>query len=660
MRTIMARRLLQFTTDELWEMMDGPFKLVFDDGEIETNAKETLYSTFAWAFHKEYPNTPLLMKHHVRKVLGSDRLSSDTHLTLLGNCMWSVYDTYKNTVPAEIDLRDKLAERIYQLTNLMYNELTYKLEEYVVSLDILDFLEVLDNPEIKRANETVEPTAVSISKTYSHIKHALLSDPTLKKNALSLAMRSRIVNSEQVMQCVGPRGFLTDTDSNQFPKPILTSYAAGIRSFHDSLIESRFAALSLMFSKTPLQQAEYFSRRLQLMNQIVQNLHIGDCGTTKYLLWTVHKPVVENGVVKQASNLKQIEGKYYMDDDGVLKVVHGDDVSLYGRTLKLREVIHCCHPDPYGICSTCFGELSLSVPAGTNIGQMACTSLAQKASQNVMSTKHVVGSAEIEGIVLSDHEMLYLKVAVDENSYMLSDSLVGMTTVELIIRADQAANLTDILEVDDVETLNITRLSKITEIGIRVVNGDSEHIESLDVTLNDRVSSMTYQMLDYIKRTGWNINDKGNFVIDMCDWDWRNSILTLPLKHYNMSDHSATVASMLESTVNKLHERSKVVSPDNALIELFETVNEKLNVNLAVLGVVIYGTMIISVEDNDYGLPKPWYKGGLGVMEVSMANRSLSAAMAYEGHREVLTSPLTYINNNRPDHPFDRLLVYRD
>ena len=43
MITIKARALLSFTTEQLWTMIEGPFKLRFDNGEeIETNSKETL------------------------------------------------------------------------------------------------------------------------------------------------------------------------------------------------------------------------------------------------------------------------------------------------------------------------------------------------------------------------------------------------------------------------------------------------------------------------------------------------------------------------------------------------------------------------------------------------------------------------------------------
>ena len=539
---IMARTLLDYSTEQLWAMLTGSFCLVFDNGEeIQTNFKETLYSSFVWDFHREFPTTPLLPKHHVKSILNGRRLGSDTHLDLLGTVMWDVYEHNLETALkagiCEEDFRDHLAERIYQLTNEMYNVLTYRLEEYVVSLDITDFINVLNHPVIKEANTTVVATQQSIDKTYSAISGALLTNDDLSTNPIALAARSKLVNVNQVLQCIGPRGYLTDTDSNLFSQPVLRGYAHGLRLFYDSLVESRSAAKSLIFSKTPLQQAEYFSRRLQLMSQVVQNLHHGDCGSTTYLMWKVRGPVIENGVLKRVGDLKQLAGKHYMDTDGVLKTIHGGDTFLVGKTLKLRAVIHCGHPDPYGICSTCFGDLTLSVPANTNIGQMCCTSLAQKSSQNVLSVKHLDGSSVVDGIVLSENEQRFLQVAMDDNSYMLSPQLKHKN-VKLVICSDQASNITDIMDVVDVETLNITRVSELAEIGLSFMVDGKEHIEAIDISLNGRLASMTYDLLKHIRIYGWGVDERGNYTIDMTNWDWQKAILTLPLKHFNMSDHS--------------------------------------------------------------------------------------------------------------------------
>jgi len=321
--------------------------------------------------------------------------------------------------------------------------------------------------------------------------------------------------------------------------------------------------------------------------------------------------------------------------------------------------MHCAHADQYGVCSTCFGELSLSIPMDTNLGQITCTTFSGKQSQIVLSTKHLDNSAAVEAIVLELWKRAFLKVADDENSYILSDAIKN-EDVRIVVYQKDAANINDIYAVKTIEELNITRVSELTSIGIRVMNPDPDEVSPLveiDVSLNRRLASFTYEFLHYIRAVGMTLDVNGNYEIDLKDWDWSKKIMTLPLRHINMSDHSRDVAMMLESSVGKMQERDQNVNPDAALVELYELVNDQLDINLAVLSVVMYSIMIVSAENGDYSLPKPWTPNGLGVMKLSMANRSLAAAMAFQEHREVFTDPGSFLKTNRPNHPMDMLVM---
>lgn len=653
MQTIKARDLLATSTAVLWDTLPKEqLTLVFDNGEeYVCNWKSTIISSYGWDFHREYPNTPLLKKHHVGKLIEGKRFTPNTHLELLGNIVWDVYDAYPT-----ID-RDILAKSTYQKTNELYNELSVKLEEYVSSIDILDFIQVLNSPVVEAANDNVKPTAESIDETYSIIKNALSQDPVLFNNPLAKAGRAGIVNSGQLMQCVGPRGFITDTNSRQFKTPVLRGYAEGLRLFYDHFIESRSAAKSLEFSKKPLQDTEYFARRLQLLDQIVKRLHHGDCGSTEYLRWTIRGPAFnEKGREIFSGDLGRLVGKFYLDEETKqLKAIHKSDKHLIGKTILLRTVLECQHPDPYGICSTCFGELSLSVPANTNIGHMCCTSMTQKSSQSVLSTKHLDTSAVIEPIVIEHHDLKYLQTDNEGMSYFLNEKLKG--EISLVISAKEAFNISDIMEVKVIESLNIAQISQVTQIGFRVTTEKEFEQLAIQVGSERRKTSMTYPFLKYVKENGWHTDDNGNYVINMDKWDRSLPMLSLPLIHYSMSEHASDISKLLESTVSELEKRDKATSASSILYELYGLVNNKLNVNLAILEVVLYGIMIQSATDYRYHLPKPNTDRGIGVRSAIMSYRSLSAAMAYEDHKEILTNPLTFLLTERPDHPLDHLLM---
>lgn len=670
MKKINARVLAAVPTEQLWEILTGPICVVFDDGEVETNAKDVLYSHYAWnTFHHHYPEMPMLKKHLASVVIGDGRLGAKTHMSLLRNVMWSAYDTYlnkpfpnplNNWIPEEISeimMRNHLSRMIYETTNLMYNDLSYKLEEWVTSLDILDFIEVIDHPRIKEANENAEPTQQGIEAAYSVVRDVLLGGTELPHNPLSLAARSNLVNMGQLLQCVSHRGFLTDIDSNQFPVPVMRSYVQGIRSIYDSLIESRSASKSLAFTKAPLQESEYFSRRLQLVSLVLSNLHRGDCGTTKYLPWIVQDKLIENGVKRREGDLNYLDGKYYLDETtNQLKMIKSSDKHLIGKSLKIRSILHCAHPDPYGICTTCFGELSLAVPYGTNVGHMASSSMAQDTSQNVMSTKHLDSNVIIEGITLYDENRNYLKVSADGNSYLLADKTKGKK-IALIISNNNAPNMTDVIEVDDVRNLNISRISEIAQMTMHIVSAKTEEYAGLDVNKKERKASMTYELLEHIRKYGWKFDENNNYVIDMANWDWNKPILSLPMRHENMSDHAKAISEIVESSIKNKRSRDTMLSADATLVDLFNLVNEKLNVNLAVLEVVLYTAMVTDAENDDYSTPKPWTRSSLGTMRSTMAGRSLSAVMAFEHHRDLLYSPDSFINTNRQSHPFDWLVL---
>ena len=667
MRRISARYLLGMSTERLWELLAGPFTLVFDDGtDFNTNARETLFSSYAWNFHRTYPKTPLLPKHHVAYVLRGGRLRTSSHLKLLGNCLWSVRDTYIDDPAVKLE---QLAEMTYRLVNLMYNDLTYRLEEYVTGLCITDYVQILDHPDILAAKEGAPETNEAIKHIQSVIKKTLKEDPVLRLNPIAKATESGVANMSQVLQCVGPRGFVSDIDSFEFPRPIMRGFAEGIhRDFYWSLIESRHSAMSLAQSKDPLEQTEYFNRRLQLIAQTLRNLHPGDCGSTEYLYWTfAGEEFDEAGDLVKKSDVDFFAGKYFVNASGGLTCIKKGDDHLIGHTVKLRSPLMCGHPDPHGICSTCLGQMSESIldPLTGNIGQTMATYLTELISQLVLSTKHDAGSGGADAIVLDEVGKHYFQLTGDRNSYLLHQRLKD-SQVRIVIPHKFAANLTELLDVQDVNQLpSITRISELPAIKLVVGAGESVFSSEFKVSQDRRMASMTYQLLSHIKKHNFTLSERGDYVINMAGWDFSQPILVLPKKRYNMSDHAAEIANLLESSVKEITKRDKPEEVNHAMSDLFELVNARLNINFAVLEMVLYVNTIVDSANGNFTLPKaatvsrPNYgtRRGMGSYELTIENRSASAKMAYEHQLATIMSPRNYITPNRMDHPMDAIFL---
>jgi hypothetical protein len=658
MLRINARDLLKYSTEQLWEGLTGEFVLVFDDGEIVSNYKEVLYSSYVWDFHREYLNTPVLVKHHIQHHVGSKRLGASTHLNLINSVLWSVFDTYTHSVNDKTKLLDDLAHKAYQIANIMYNDLTYRLEEYVTSLDITDFISVTKHPEIEHSINTMPATQEGIDHVYNTIKRLFKEDPEFKKNPLVKVINSGLANMGQALQCVGPRGFLTDIDSNLFRNPIKRGFTQGIRSAHDMMIETRSAAKSLIFSTDPLQQSEYFSRRQQFICQNVRHIHSGDCGSKEYLEWHVRDARYEGTTKVSDCDLITLAGKYYLDEQTKsLKVLTVDDTHLIGKVVKLRSPIAgCAHPDPYGICEVCYGETALGIPKNSNLGHITCVSMTAVVGQNILSTKHFDGSSVVEGIVLKPEEKKYLSSTVNGSCYYLADSLKNKN-VQLVMSSRNASGLTDILMVNSIEKLSLARISEFEDIGIIITTPKETEIRTLSVNVNGRLSSLTYDLLKYIKEKGWNVTSDDNYVVDMSGWDYSKPILVLPMRHFNMSDHQGEIATMLEATVEDLEKRSSVINPCSMIVDFHDLVNRRLSINLAILEVIFYSSMGVDPMNDDYALPKVGTQSGIGVMRQLLNKRSLAATMGYQGHRDVLVNPTSYMLKERLNHVYDGVIL---
>ena len=540
MTKIKARTLLEYDTKVLHEKLFGNITLVFDDGEIQTNERATIYSHYVWKMHQLYPYTPMLKAHHLRSLTGTDEVPDGAHLKLINVVLWCVYDTYSSIVTDRKQLLDDLGKLGYEITNEIYNELSTRLEPFVTSLDITDFLEITTHSVVSKALSEVQPTQAGMDEITKLLQSQINTNPDFKENPLAIAIRTGVARMGQALQCLGPRGFLTDVDSDIFREPVMASYISGIRSLYEGLIESRSAAKSLMNSEKPLQDSEYFSRRQQLVCQNVKNLHMGDCGSKHYLLWHVRDERYEGSTKIGSSDLNTIAGKYYLDEESnTLKVVRKADKHLIGKTLKLRSVFGgCMHPDPHGVCEVCYGEAGLAVPKNANLGHITCVSMTAILGQLILSTKHFDGSSKVEGIVLKPLEKKYLSSELNGNKFYLNDKLKGKE-VKIHINTSDAPGLPDVKLVDNVDQLNVSRVSEFPMIGMEVYDGKFPEITSLAVSVNDRYSSLSHDFLRYAKAYGYSVTDSGKYIFDMAKWDYSKPIFVLPMVHFSMSSHQS-------------------------------------------------------------------------------------------------------------------------
>ena len=167
---------------------------------------------------------------------------------------------------------------------------------------------------------------------------------------------------------------------------------------------------------------------------------------------------------------------------------------------------------------------------------------------------------------------------------------------------------------------------------------------------------MTHEFLDYIKQVGWTYDADNNYVVDLDKWDYKQLFITLPFRHHSMADHAKEIEHLIESNVSERKNRAKA-TPSDILVQLFDLVNSKSDVNISILSVIVYTTSIVSDEYYDYSLPKESTISEFGVASKIMQYRSISAAMAFEGHVNTLSDPVNFLIDFKPNHPMDALVV---
>ena len=652
LKTINVREVLASQTNNLWESLPDKCILAFDNGEkLETNKKHIIYTSYYWDILRHYPNIIITSKHFLTHHIQKKPYGSDTHRSLIESFYKDIIMSYNLITPLS---RDSLNELIFQVNNNAYNELSTRLYEYMSSIDILDFIDATETPEIIKIVKDCDQTEEAVSRASNDIYKVLIHSPALDNNRLAKACRNQIVRINQVIQCIGIRGYNTDVESTIFEHPIMTGYVRGLHGLHDSMIESRSAAKALLFAKEPLKDSEYLSRKIQLLAMTLERVHYTDCGSQKYLDCFVQPEVKDEfGNVTDRGWFYVLQGVYFYDDS--IKVVRPltlEDNHLIGKWIKIRSPIAGCdHPDPQGVCSVCFGELSQNIQPGANIGHLTGSILGQIISQLILSTKHHEKSANASFIKLGKIAQQFFTTDAKRDKYYLNEGIKDKDFY-IEIDKDELTNLNDIVQVENITYSDISRTSAIREVAFF----NNSIREVIKVNINNRYGILSAQFIEYLKHKKWSINARYNYVFDISDWDFRQPFIILPKKQFNNSDLSNEIKQIIEGKVENLLKRNGKEAIIENLWELFRLINSQLTVNFSIIQTILYASTLVDPLNDDARLPKDSQEAGLGVLDRTMSSRSLGAFFAFQDTARQLIRPISFFELERQDSVMDVFL----
>lgn len=641
---ISAGKLIGLDPSAIHDYIKSPVEVVFSDGSVVMTPQELYATSLAWELFRRHPayTGPFQLCHSLTHVIKDGLLTSGSYNKLMTSIVFSIFDATPGATNKF--LTETLARDIYEVNCNIYNQLIVVTEAYVTTNDIVDFAQILNDPRIREAKQTCDGSDEALSATKNRIMGLIKKDPAFVNNNLAVAVRAGVVKNDQVAQCIGPRGKITDIDSHLFRYPVMRGYAEGLRSIHDSLIESRSASKSYLLAQGELKETEYFSRRLQFVCQNLQRLHFTDCGSETYVAWPV----------RDRKDLQVIHGANYLRDDGTLAPVQPNDLHLVGKVLQLRNVIYCKHHDHGGVCSTCVGQMSYSFLSDTVIGHMASTTMNALISQGVLSTKHLDGNAAAESVNIMNGEEAYLRADETGLGFMFTDAVVKQREWYFVIDHREAKLLSEVQNSEDLEGVTPNQVTALTKICLLT---DPAETKGIVLTLGEpgRPAYLSKEFLQYMKLKGWDMTPKGNYVIPIDEWDYNLPFACVPMKQFNMADHSKKIEQKIEGTTKDVKDRY-AKDPSQFLIEFSDLVNDRIDVNLATLSCIVYSYMCRQPYQYDYRFPKEGRRF-IGIKNDSIIARSLSASMAYEDHKQTFSTPLSFVKTNRPDHGFDRVLM---
>jgi hypothetical protein len=646
LNTYNARDIANMSYDQLFAIPSEWHKIVFADGEVICKDRITKQSALLWKPFRDFPDVPILKAHHLQE----QRVTAKSLVKLLNAIIWHI----KRTNPTDVD-PEYLAKLAIEAKNDCYNQVTMKLPAYHATLSMFEINEVYQHPLIRAANTNIDPTTHGIEGVaYKQLKDAFMDPENFIGNSIIEGLKSGTQKIEQLYQAFGPRGFPTDINSDIFPEPVLQGYIEGIWGLYENMVESRSGTKALLYNKELLRVTEYFNRKSQLIAQYVRNLHRGDCGAD-YVTFPIMK-----------GYLKSMNGKFYLNEEtGQMDVMTGNETHLIGKRVKIRSVIGCMHKDPQGVCSTCYGLLADNIPHGTNIGQVAAVSMGDKITSSVLSTKHTDATSAVEQYKLGGIEAQYLRDGSQSETLYLRKELAGKG-FKLVISRNEAANLADVLMIDNLHAYPPTSASEMTRCGlIRDVAG-TDVGDVLTVSLYNRKASLSLDMLKHIKQVRWTPDHRDNIVIDLEGFDFSLPFLTLPYKHVNMYEVMKRIQSFLHSgsdtegsklSSDKVGFTSKTYlknysSVIEGVVATASLVNEKINLPFTHCEVLAYAMTVKSIQQKDFNLPKPGVNGQFEKYNKLMQSRDLAGTMAFEKQHEPFANPASFLYTQRNDHPY--------
>ena len=649
---LLATDVLNMSEDEIFALSEDIFELKFVDGSIYTTRERTIWSWLLWDVHREYPDTPLLVAHHI----GNQSLTPMTHANVLSVIKTSCKDLYQDPTVAYSNMMT-LNGIVHASFNNMYNVLTYRLQEYVSTASILDILEVLKHPVVKELNDSIDAaehiTAPMIDKVHLGIEHVLMTDDSLIGNSVAVAVRNKLVKTNQLLQCISARGFISEVNDQNFKTPMLTSYSTGMRTLAAYAMDSRTASIAAFSQETTMRSLQYQNRSFQILNSDIRTIHHVDCGTT----------TTTELFIDSQEKLNQFVGMYRLTDANEWTVIDTKDRSLLNRPLRVRTVDDCIYPDRHGLCARCFGDLATSMIDGDGIGQQISAHIQSKLTQGALSVKHYSSNALDSVYNLSPIAMKYFHKHPTKHTWIMVNKKLVERQGFIVFNPIEVENLNNLENAESIKSVSIGRYTKVTSVMVEYTEGDTTTREVVDIESGTKAASLTTEALTYLLENKWVVDERGNYRVNLINWDYKQPFLQVPRKKADMVLAGKRFDFFLKGISSRgKSEEDSIIAYTNfgdALMAFQDLTIEHIPMRVSHMQIMMYGLRAADPANEDYRLPNPTNRktASFASHREKVRNGNIATAMAYERQGKILMDPSSFVNVLRSPSDFEYFIL---
>lgn len=539
-----VRQLAALSAERAWRLQ-GLYKVTFDDGiSLEVPGRYLRLSWPYWGVTRSYSDVPIPSDLILRP---GEPPSDDRHIELMSRA----YELGRNAKIPTADLRYILSQHVYaDAFNLTVDQLI----AYCTTLDIDTMTEIMEHPRYQIINEwkKLYPTGYDeegrdmVEEAYKIIEE-IFRDPALAMNTAVMSVLDRTIKTNQILQAY-VRGKVSGIDSRVYAWQVWDGLFEGLNRPADRLKEADAASRAHIYNTANIAMSEYASRKYQLVANVLAGFWIGDCGTRHYHNYTFHD--TSSG----KKEFKACVGMYFKFEHEKrwrpLSKTMWDVV--VDKPIQMRSTMCCESLRHQMVCSTCLGEIAHNYSEMTSPGMVASTSVAEKGSQGILSTKHLDFLRKLLALVLNNHVRRYMDELHGKQKALVLRRKPEFGTwaeYELAIPARIHAELGQVAFYENLDDVDETSLPDINDlIFVRKLSDDNHDMDAVDVRMGI-CGNFSKQFLHYYlsRRQDLQVTDKHAY-LPLDKWNHRWPIVV----YTNRSESMAEFVSALETKMRSV------------------------------------------------------------------------------------------------------------